>query len=49
MRRKQIITALPYLLLVMIIGACGGGVKKNLEKVQVSLISEGPLYSGFDD
>jgi hypothetical protein len=42
----QIRIALPVMLLLLIVGGCGEGVKKNLEKVQVTMVSEGPLYNG---
>lgn len=32
--------------LIFLLFSCGGGNKKNLEKIKVQLVSEGPLYGG---
>jgi hypothetical protein len=37
---------IPFVIIMFLMSSCGGGTKKKLEKVQVKLVSEGPVYSG---
>jgi hypothetical protein len=44
----QIILKKTFFLLILSVGlaACGGGSKKSLKKVQVNLVTAGPLFNG---